>query len=361
MDDFADRVQTFDPYAAGPIAIADATIEDAEPLFPSCAPGGIDKTVWFWWQPTGGQLEIMVTTDGSSYDTVITILQGNSVDTLTELYCDDDGGPGNTSEIYFPKGGADDYLIQVGRKAGTGDGDLQFKLEVSNCGDGLVELREECDTFGTFDCCDECKFRPQGASCTDLDDCTGPGGADFCDATGSCIAGPPETCEDGNPCTNDSCANGIGCRNIPHSGACEDGDPCTAGDTCNDISGVCEPGAPVLADIDEDTICDAGDNCPFVSNPSQTQSDSLPAGDACQCGDLDDDGVVSGADVVLAGQILVGSSQALGAVIERCNVVGPNDGGVSDCTVADIALIDRHASGAEAAIENVCEAYFSAP
>ncbi len=54
-------------------------------------------------------------------------------------------------------------------------------------------------------------------------------------------------------------------------------------------------------DSDSDDVCDGGatvpgscgiagpDNCPFVSNPGQGNSDSLPAGDGCQCGDIDGD------------------------------------------------------------------------
>jgi hypothetical protein len=45
---------------------------------------------------------------------------------------------------------------------------------------------------------------------------------------------------------------------------------------------------------------DAGDNCPFVPNPDQLDSDSDGIGDACEClGDLDSDGDVDGYDLQL--------------------------------------------------------------
>ena len=150
---------------------------------------------------------------------------------------------------------------------------------------------------------------------------------------------------------------GFGCRNLPQAGSCDNGDPCTTGDTCNEDTGNCDAGAPVLVDFDSDGVCDFGDNCPWVWNASQAQSDSLPAGDACQCGDLDMDGIVDAIDAKVAGQIVVGNSDANEASADRCNVVGPSDGGATDCQIDDVALIDRHARGASAAIGNVCAAY----
>jgi hypothetical protein len=55
-------------------------------------------------------------------------------------------------------------------------------------------------------------------------------------------AGPtpctPQTCDDGNPCTEDHCDVLVGCQHAPLTGpACDDGDPCTGGDHC--IAGLC--------------------------------------------------------------------------------------------------------------------------
>src|SRR5262249_18848336 len=49
-----------------------------------------------------------------------------------------------------------------------------------------------------------------GTSCSDGDGCNG---LETC-LNGACAAGTPISCEDGNPCTTDSC-NGTGCVNTP--------------------------------------------------------------------------------------------------------------------------------------------------
>ncbi len=59
-------------------------------------------------------------------------------------------------------------------------------------------------------------------------------------------------CDDGNPCTADTCVHGRGCQysNAPAGTACTDGNACTSGDTC--VAGACS-GSPV--------VCVAADQC----------------------------------------------------------------------------------------------------
>jgi len=121
-------------------------------------------------------------------------------------------------------------------------------------------------------------------------------------------------------------------------------------------------------DSDGDLVCDGGiqvgvctqagpDNCPFIANPGQVNGDALLAGNACQCGDLNNDGVVTEADVVLVGEHIVGATTA--AILTRCNVIGPSDdvGGVIDCDVADAYVLDRFTDGEPVTVENTCDAY----
>ena len=127
--------------------------------------------------------------------------------------------------------------------------------------------------------------------------------------------------------------------------------------------------SPLLPDHDSDGICDGGgtgggactagpDNCPFVSNSGQANSDAFSAGDACQCGDLNNDGVVNGADALLASQHVVGRTIANPSFdLTRCNVIGPSDGGVTDCNVADAYVLDRFTDGFPVTVENTCQAY----
>jgi hypothetical protein len=121
-------------------------------------------------------------------------------------------------------------------------------------------------------------------------------------------------------------------------------------------------------DSDGDLVCDgrrqvgactaAGpDNCPFVSNFGQANSDTLSAGDDCQCGDVDNVGGVTSADVTRAQENLLGIP--LGGPFEaaRCNVIGDSDGGVSDCDIADIFVLQRFLAGSPVTVANSCDAY----
>jgi hypothetical protein len=129
---------------------------------------------------------------------------------------------------------------------------------------------------------------------------------------------------------------------------------------------------PYDPDDDDDGVCDgdgtgggactAGpDNCPFVTNPGQANSDFLPAGDDCQCGDIDGDYHVEFTDLMLAREHLMG--KAIAGDITRCNVVGDyapaGDG--SDCDVADITALSRYVGGKSVTLGNVCKPYFEEP
>ncbi|MFH1529679.1 MAG: hypothetical protein ABIK09_02970 [Pseudomonadota bacterium] len=59
-------------------------------------------------------------------------------------------------------------------------------------------------------------------------------------------------CDDGDPCTVDSCAGTEGCvSELLDGGACDDGDPCTEDDLC-DGAGICAGSA---VDCDDDNVC----------------------------------------------------------------------------------------------------------
>ncbi|MEC9072703.1 MAG: hypothetical protein VX938_10005, partial [Myxococcota bacterium] len=87
------------------------------------------------------------------------------------------------------------------------------------------------------------------ADCDDGDPCTV---GEAC-SDGACVEGAPRSCDDENPCTDDTCDPVVadGCVHIPTEAACDDGDPCTEGDACDE--GACVPG--------EAKSCDDGDPC----------------------------------------------------------------------------------------------------
>jgi hypothetical protein len=108
------------------------------------------------------------------------------------------------------------------------------------CNDGNPCTSDSCDTKSG------CMFDANTATCDDGSACTA---GDAC-ATGKCIAGKPVSCDDGNQCTLDSCDSNFGCVSVPATATCTDGDSCTLGDKCS--SGSCVAGSP---------SCALGDGC----------------------------------------------------------------------------------------------------
>ncbi len=110
-------------------------------------------------------------------------------------------------------------------------------------------------------------------------------------------------------------------------------------------------------DFDGDGAGHADDNCPYTPN-DQTDifrvggagSDGI--GDACQCGDANASGGVTGTDrLALRTRLANGAALAAPAL---CNVYGPSDGGVSDCDLLDVVVMARALQGALPAIDQVC-------
>jgi hypothetical protein len=104
-------------------------------------------------------------------------------------------------------------------------------------------------------------------------------------------------------------------------------------------------------DHDDDGDLDGADNCPFIVNASQQNSDAFAAGDLCQCGDVNGTGTVTVADYLRAREWVVDRSSGF-FELDRCDVTGD-----AACDVADLAVLDRLTSGAGATLLDACEAY----
>ncbi|MCH8344017.1 MAG: proprotein convertase P-domain-containing protein [Planctomycetes bacterium] len=137
----------------------------------------------------------------------------------------------------------------------------------------------DCDDGNpcTIDSCDAgvCVNDPEpvGTPCDDGDPCTID---DFCDGGGGCAGGPPPDCDDGNPCTDDFCDPGVGCVNIPNDALCDDGDPCTD-DFCDPGAGGCNntPITPCCGN----GVPEVGEDC--ANCPADVQ---CPPGEECVAG-----------------------------------------------------------------------------
>lgn len=127
-----------------------------------------------------------------------------------------------------------------------------------------------------------------------------------------------EECDDGNPAPNDGCEPNCTLSDSDLDGLRDDGDASGAvGD---------RPCGPTPL-----PFCD--DNCPFVSNRDQTDSDGNGVGNACQCGDVNLDGTTDVADALRIARGQVASNDP---GFGRCDV----DGG-GTCDVADALAIAR--------------------
>ncbi len=119
--------------------------------------------------------------------------------------------------------------------------------------------------------------------CDDGDPCTV---AESCDAAGQCV-GQKAACNDENPCTDDDCAPGTGCVQLPNSATCNDDDPCTSGDGCK--GGVCAHTAAM--DCDDQNPCTL-DTCNSALGCSSVPTEGTCLADADPCTD----------DVCIAGK-----------------------------------------------------------
>ncbi|MBP47299.1 MAG: hypothetical protein CMH53_05120, partial [Myxococcales bacterium] len=114
---------------------------------------------------------------------------------------------------------------------------------------------------------------------------------------GVCVAGKPADCNDNNPCTDDQCTPKAGCVYSPNSAPCDaDGDPCTASDTCS--AKACKAG-PAKA-------CDDGNKCTKDSCVGATGACKheviVGCGGACKIDQHCEDNNVRTSDVCKAGK-----------------------------------------------------------
>ncbi|MBM4344286.1 MAG: hypothetical protein FJ100_13030 [Deltaproteobacteria bacterium] len=128
----------------------------------------------------------------------------------------------------------------------------------------------------TFDTCNaltgECLHLPQAATCDDADACSV---TSTC-KDAACVGATFKKCDDGDPCTDDTCAKPGGtCTTTQNKAACSDNNPCTAADTCD--KGKCLAGPPA--------VCDDGNVCTTDSCDKTKGCGTAPAtGVACNAG-----------------------------------------------------------------------------
>ena len=204
----------------------------------------------------------------------------------------DDANP-CTKDICLPLGGC---VHEDSGSALCDDGDPCTQGDV--CQDGVCTpgAPKNCNDYNpcTDDSCQEggnCVHQPNQADCNDNNECTAQ---DAC-LEGSCQGGVLAACDDDNVCTTDSCDPKVGCLHVSNQAPCNDGNVCTLGDQCMDEQ--CESGATVACDDGNpctDDSCDPLDGCKQA--PNQALCDD---GNPCTEGDACVQGACKGAQAVV--------------------------------------------------------------
>ncbi len=165
-----------------------------------------------------------------------------------------------------------------------------------NCDDGVPCTDDSCNE--TTDSCDNIA---NDANCDDGAFCNG---AETCDAALGCQAGTAPNCDDGVPCTDDSCNETTdSCDNIANDANCDDGAFCNGAETCDAVLGCqagtapnCDDGVPCTDDSCNETT----DSCDNIANDANCDdgafcngAETCDAALGCQAGTAPncDDGV----------------------------------------------------------------------
>ena len=239
--------------------------------------------------PTTGTLKGVVYVNPNMADRIpgatVTLNTGQSTTSDGVGYWEFELAPGTYTATASKAG----YLSGSNTKAVTAGAEIwgSIGLSLCDCDDGNPCTNDSC-TGGVCSHTNNTNNCNDGNACTSGDKCSGG----VCQGTD--ISG---TCDDGNPCTNDACNPASGCTHANNAAACDDGDACTSGDLCaggtcsgEDISDTCEDGNPCT-----DDGCDALAGCVFVPNDNPCDD-----GNACTGPDICAGGLCAGADIASA-------------------------------------------------------------
>lgn len=187
-----DECPDFDLGQDLPITVTGNTEFETDASSGSCGPGDSNDVAYTFTAPQAGNY--VFDTNGSTFDTVLYYYAG-AVCVGTQVACDDDGGDGLDSQLIVSLAADEEITMIVDGRFG-GFGDYVLNVTLPECGNGFVELGEECDGPSTPD------------SCFSL----GLGGGELaCDAV---------------TCTYDTAACGIDCDN----GTFDAGEVCDLGE-----------------------------------------------------------------------------------------------------------------------------------
>ena len=144
-------------------------------------------------------------------------------------------------------------------------------LAAPNCDDG-----EPCTTDSCDGATGSCKHVPltDASVCDDGNACTTDERCNSGVCKVSSLGGTTTNCDDGKFCTTDTCSVTGGCAHTNSTDPCDDGKPCTSGDTCT--NGSCVPTGNTCEDnnLCTDDLCDSVGACSHVNNTLSCAADS---------------------------------------------------------------------------------------
>lgn len=234
-----------------PITITGNTDFETDASSGSCGPGDSNDVAYTFTAPAAGNY--VFDTNGSDFDTVLYYFDGATC-VGTQVECNDDGGLGLDSQLIVTMAQDEQITMVIDGRFG-GSGDYVLNVTAPECGNGIIEIGETCDTddFG-------------GETCTTQ----GLGGGDLaCTDTCNIDLGGCDTCGNGTVEGDDEC-DGVAlgqqtCTDQGFDGGALDCDASCAYDTSQCANGIlvyCSaPGSDVLDNettLDTITIPDVG-------------------------------------------------------------------------------------------------------
>ena len=118
-----------------------------------------------------------------------------------------------------------------------------------------------------------------------------PFGNAVCEGLGKCAGKTHKACDDGDPCTLETCDVATGCKTPTRS--CDDGNACTEGDKCD--KGACVVTNKTCNDANDctDDSCNPATGCVFTNNSAACpDSDPCTEAETCKAGKCTTDEVV---------------------------------------------------------------------
>jgi len=191
----------------------------------------------------------------------------------------------------------------------------------ADCDDGNPCTADTCDLTGA------CVTTPTpNVPCSDGLYCNGD---EVCNSLGFCVAATPRNCDDGIACTLDSCDELTdSCINDPRNSLCSDGQFCNGAETCDPLSG-CVAGTPPNCG---DGVSCTTDVCDEINDACVNTPSNAACNDGLYCNGLETCDALNGCQVGTPPNC----NDSVSCTIDSCNEVSdscdhlPNNAACSD-------------------------------